>query len=232
MAAGFSGSGTTADRIEAGTPDVPASTGALSIMAWGKPNSIAFKRYMSKAADTGPNDHTWMLSGGTGSVLRSRINAGGSTTTVSAGAIVTSSYRHGAAIYDGTDQTNYVNAVSGGSGTNSGDIDVDATMEYWIGNQPPTGTTGTEVWDGDLEDVRIYARELSLAELETIFNSNGHDGIVHSMILRHPLNDNSSGTIGTGEAHDLGSLQVDGDGVNSPTWEVGENIAAPRRRYR
>ncbi len=234
MAAGLSGLGATADRVECGTPDVPASTGALTILGWGNPaDRDNTRRLFSKATATDPSAHTWMLSTDNSSNLRSRINAGGTTTTLGAGSL-SLDWQHLACIYDGTNQTNYVDAVSAGSGANSGDVEVDATAEYWIGNQPPTGTTTNNLWDGTIEDVRIYARDISEAELQCIFISNGHDGIVHEMILRHPLNDNTSGTIGSGadRARGIGSLQQDGIGVNSPTWEVGENIMAPRRRYR
>jgi len=236
MAATLSGSGATADRIECGTADVPANTPTFSAMGWGKTASVTEQRLLSKATGLSADNHTWMvgLIDTPSDLCRTRINAGGSTTTVAAGAVTTGVYAHTAVIYDGTNQTNYTNAVSQGSAANSGDVEVDASAEYWIGNQPPTGTTSGQIWDGDLEDIRVYARDISVAELECIINSNGHDGIVHEMILRHPLNDNSSGTIGTGatRARGIGSLQQDGDGVNGPTWQVGENIMAPRRRYR
>lgn len=234
MSAGFSGSGTTADRVECGTPDVPSSTGSLTVMGWNLPNTGHgdFVRMASKATGASANAHTWMAGMNTSTAYRSRVNAGGTSTTLIAGTATQDAWNHLAVIYDGTNQINYVDAASAGSAGNTGDVEVDASAQYWIGNQPPTGTDDTEVWDGDIEDVRVYARDISVPELETIFNSNGHDGIVFEMILRHPLNDNSSGTIGTGDAHDLGSLQVDGDGVNSPTWGVGANIMAPRRRYR
>lgn len=186
---------------------------------------------MAKASGIAGDDHTWMLDMVNVGQQRSRIKAGGTTTTVTTGgAGPLDAWKYFACIYDGVNDRNFIDAVFLTEAANSGDIEVDATKEYWIGNQPPSG--GTETWDGDIEDVRVYARDISEAELETIFNSNGHDGIVHAMILRHPLNDNSSGSIGTGEAHDLGSLQVDGDGVNGPTWTEGDNILAPRRRYR
>ncbi len=187
---------------------------------------------MSKASGTGGADHTWMLDMVSGSQQRSRVKAGGSTTTLtSGGATPLNTWRHFACIYDGTNQRNFAQAVFLGQAANSGDIEVDATKEYWIGNQPPTGDA---TWDGDVEDVRVYARDIAVAELETIFVSNGHDGIVHEMILRHPLNDNTTGTINatTTRARGIGSLQQDGDGVNGPTWSVGANVMAPRRRYR
>ncbi len=221
----------TDERIECGTPDVPGSTDELTIMGWAFPTDTDFRRLMSKATGTNNADHTWMLSVFTGPVWRSRVNAGGSTTSVQDGTLTPSTWQHIACVYDNTNQANYVDAVIGGSpGTNSGNVEIDATAEYWIGANPPDG--GGEFWQGDVEDVRVYDRNLSDEELLCIVNSNGHDGIVQNMLLRHPLNDNSSGTIGSGEAHDLGSLGVNGDGVNTPAWSVGANVMAPRRRYR
>lgn len=229
MAANFSGNDGTNDRIECGTPDVPASTPKLTLMAWRKP-AASGDRVMSKADGAAGVDHTWMLDVVTDSQQRSRVKAGGSTTTVTSGGVSPFGvWKHFACIYDGVNQKNYGGAALLDSAANSGDIEVDATKEYWIGNQPPTGAN---TFDGPIEDVRVYSRELSVAELETIFNSNGHDGIVDGLILRHPLNDNSSGAIGAGDAKDLGSLRVNGSGVNAPTWALGENIMAPRRRYR
>ncbi len=234
MAATFSGNAVTDDRIEVGTPDVPGGTGDFTIMGWFKPGStFGTKRIASKAVGASDENHTWMLSlNSSGNVLRSRLNAGGSTTTVSAGALTADVWQHGAMIYDSVDDLNYLDGPpNAGSAANSGNVEIDATAEYWIGSQPPNDAAD-EVFDGPIEDVRIYTRELKEEELETILNCNGHDGIVHELILHHRLNDNSSGTIGAGDAKDTGSLQVNGSGVNGPTWSVGENIMAPRRRYR
>ena len=236
MAGTLNGSPLDDMRIECGTPDVPANTPTLSIMGWGRPTSpFDTKRLMSKATATSDTGHTWMLSlNSSGNVWRSRIHAGGSTTTVSAGAITGDEWQHAACLYDGTNDINYIDGPpSAGSGANSGDVEVDAAAEYWIGSQPPN-TGADEVFDGDIEDVRVYARNVSENELECIIISNGHDGCVHEMILRHPLNDNSSGNIGSGadRARGLGSLQQDGIGINTPNWTVGANVMAPRRRYR
>jgi hypothetical protein len=52
-------------------------------------------------------------------------------------------------------------------------------------------------YGGTLDDIRIYNRALSAAEIQTIHASNGHDGIVQGLVGRWLLNELSPGTAAT-----------------------------------
>lgn len=68
-----------------------------------------------------------------------------------------------------------------------------------------TGSPADEHYDGDLEDIRIYDRELSLAEVQTIFAVRGVDGIVDGLLHRWLLNEQApgAGASGAGVIKDL-----------------------------
>ena len=68
-----------------------------------------------------------------------------------------------------------------------------------------TGSPVGEHYDGDLEDIRIYNRELSLAEVQTIFAVRGVDGIVDGLLHRWLLNEQAPdvGASGAGVIKDL-----------------------------
>jgi hypothetical protein len=68
---------------------------------------------------------------------------------------------------------------------------------------------------GRLEDIRMYNRALSQAEVETIYNCRGHDGIVDSLAFRCPLN---STPVGQSEyvVKDISEPPNDGTAWNGP----------------
>lgn len=58
--------------------------------------------------------------------------------------------------------------------------------------------------NGDMEDVRIYNRELVAAEVKNIYESNGRDNIVDGLINRWAVTSKGDGTdIGTDYIYDL-----------------------------
>lgn len=54
---------------------------------------------------------------------------------------------------------------------------------------------GTDTFfDGTIQDLRVYNRALSQAEIETIFAAEGHDGILHGLIGRWTFTEKSPGS--------------------------------------
>lgn len=98
-----------------------------------------------------------------------------------------------------------------------------------------TFTLGTRTGSGNyanvsLEDVRIYNRVLSAAEISTIYACRGTDGIVNGLLNRWLLNENSQGTAasGAGILKDLtGNNNLTPS--NSPTWEYSNSVISSRR---
>jgi hypothetical protein len=84
--------------------------------------------------------------------------------------------------------------------------------------------------EGDLADVRIYSRILSDSEAETIFASDGHDGIVDGLVSRWTFDDDNENAILTGAA-DRVSVPNNGtpSGVAAQVFQVDQFAAGPDR---
>jgi len=162
----------THDGVAVKAFDVP--TGAITLAAWVKPESFSQNdgRIITKATGTAENDHFWMLStvaSGGQFVLRFRLktNDGQNTTTLIAtqGTLAVGQWTHAAATWDGTSMVLYKDGVEVGRVAKAGTaVTANATLGISIGNHL-AGTTGNRAWDGLIDDVRVYNKALSTAEL-------------------------------------------------------------------
>lgn len=103
-----------------------------------------------------------------------------------------------------------------------------------IGGNPRT-SSGTRIFDGDLADIRVYNRALSSAELDTIYNARGTDGITNSLKSRWLLNELAPGVnvpSASGAVKDIGPSQINGTttifNATDPTYST--DILRFRRR--
>ena len=84
-------------------------------------------------------------------------------------------------------------------------------------------------FSGQIEDVRVYNRILSQAEIETIYNSSGADGITDGLELWLPFKEGADGaTIGSNVIKDQSNNTITGSGVASPTWYDGITAGSKR----
>lgn len=133
-----------------------------------------------------------------------------------------STWYHVVFVWDGTVKGAYVNAVADPA---------PATLAHGANGNDTVLSVGTSTWNagqgmsGQLEDLRMYNRVLSLSEVEAIFNSGGRDGIVnglqHWWELRGP-----SGAVVSNEQDRVGTVNLSTI-VGSPTYS--ESI---RRSFR
>jgi len=157
------------DYVDVGSIDVAGQ--ALTLAAWVNADDFdnQDQRILSKATGTGEQDHIWMLStvNSGGFRLRARLEAGGSTVTIIAGEELTKDkWTHVALTYDGADTRLYQDGVEVASVAQTGDLGVDPATGVALGNQ--SLGAGQKAFDGYLDDIRIYDRTLSLAEVAAL----------------------------------------------------------------
>lgn len=87
-------------------------------------------------------------------------------------------------------------------------------------------------FEGALYDIRLYDRELTAAEVLTIYNSRGKDSIVYGMTNRWTLDEGANGTTlsGTGVVKDRGARQINWSSVSGAPDYVYDADLTPRRR--
>lgn len=93
----------------------------------------------------------------------------------------------------------------------------DPPNSFTIGGRPD----GTSVFDGILEDIRVYNRNLSAAEMKTIFACRGHDGIVDGLVSRWLMNEKPNGVVASGpnSVIDIGPNSNHGSPVGTITYK-------------
>ncbi len=79
-------------------------------------------------------------------------------------------------------------------------------------------------FDGKMEDVRIYNRNLSAAEMATIHASRGHDRIIDGLVARWMMNEGAPGASASGanSIKDVGPDGLHGTPGGSPTYFQSE----------
>ena len=162
------------DYVDVGTFDVAG--GALTLAAWIYSEDLASCvasdcRILSKATGTAESDHYFMLStieSGANTRLRFRLKTDDATSTLiaSSGNLLENTWSHVAAVYDGSSMLLYLNGTLVGSAGNTGSLTTNSGVPVWLGGNPPNGTD--RPWDGLLDEVRIYDRALSVAEIQAL----------------------------------------------------------------
>jgi len=207
--------------VELANSNVPAGTGALSITGWVNPDADGTaddQVIIAKSNTTGNGGAFKVQIEEPGNVLRGIIN-GDELTGV--GAVSPGVWTFFAMVYDGANKTLFLNAVQDATEADvGGNIGTDADP-LRLGGVKQNGGVAREL-DGLLDDIRVYTRALSLAELQTIFNSLGVDGIVFGLHWRWVQNELSPGTaaVVVDSIIDLAGT-FDGDPINSPVYAEG-----------
>jgi hypothetical protein len=161
------------DFVDVGTLSVGGT--ALTLSAWFNADDfgVGDARLISKAVDHGVEDHWFMLSTvtGNGMVLRARLKTGGSvsdTYTPTSGSFTANEWVHAVLVYDGSTVKLYKDGAEVGSWARSGTLDINNAVAVYIGNNPGPNP---KPFDGLMDDVRIYDRALSLAEVQTLYTA-------------------------------------------------------------
>lgn len=153
------------DQVNVGNWDVDSD--AITLAAWIRADDfgVADARIISKASGVNEQDHYWMLSTieDNGQKLRFRLKANGLTETLIAGqgALQAGQWTHVAAVYDNATMRLYVDGAEVGSMPHSGVVSTNGNVPIAIGNNPD----GSRPFDGQIDQVRVYDRALSPADL-------------------------------------------------------------------
>lgn len=160
------------DRIVLGPCDITSGPGGLSISLWAKADFVTGMDRVLIAKATGPalGDHVWSVAFVNGTALRFRIRSGGVSrelTTPPASLLGTLWY-HLVAVHDGDAMRLYLNGALMGFTPAPGTVGLHPQSPASLGAL----STGAQAFSGWIDDVRIYDRPLSEAEIiELLFES-------------------------------------------------------------
>ena len=149
-------------------------TKAITLMAWIKPNKVAIQYFLKKAISGSTDGYELVLSSSGKVVFRLNQKSQGDTYRIdSATSYPTdgSTWMHAAATYDGTVQRLYINGIEEVSNPASITIGTNDTA-LGIGAQ----ADGIRLYDGTMDDVRIYNRALSPTEITAAAGKGGGGG--------------------------------------------------------
>lgn len=133
--------------------------------------------------------------------------------------------------YNGTATELYVNGayvsaltVAGWTGSSSNTT----ATNFGIGGR---GDSGSNPFDGVIDDVRVYSRALSAVEINNLYYANGRDNILYSLAHRYPMNEGTVGATASGTNATKDKCQgFNGTPTNSPTYAA--SLVSHRRRRR
>jgi chitodextrinase len=158
-------------------PGLDVAGSALTIAAWVRSTAFSSsvdQRFVSKAAGTAEQDHYWMLgqtmvAGQNRLRLRLKTNGNTATLVASSGNLPVGTWYHAAATYDGANMRLYVNGVEVGSLVKTGALTTSSSASVNIGRNPD----GSNYMSGVIDDVRIYNRGLTSAEISFVMTDGG-----------------------------------------------------------
>lgn len=159
------------DRVNLGTPDVLKFSGNnhFSLTAWVNIDAITDAHPRIIAVEEGSGDNGYRLYYNTGTnAWNFELKDSGAEPIVShTEAIIPGEWIHFACVYDGTQVFLYRNTISNTT-TRATDWtpDYSAITEFSIG-----GRGGSNSYDGQIDDVRIYNKALTPAEVTAIYNN-------------------------------------------------------------
>ena len=140
-------------------------TTGMTLEAWVNPDVAPNNWRSIIAKERASNSLTYQLTAGSNSSNRpaTRIYAGGGVRSLPGGTRLTAgTWVHLASTYDGTTMRLFVNGVQVASQAQTGAITA-TTNQLRIGGS----TTMSQYFDGRVDEVRIYARALTAAEIQT-----------------------------------------------------------------
>lgn len=146
---------------------------------------------------------------------------------VSATAISLNAWHHIAVTYDASETASGINWYIDGvldNGAASSFGSYTAMHNTAASLDIATIEGGADTLDGILDDFRIYSKEVSSAEIATIYASRGTDGIVDGLVSRWLINEDAVGipVSGAGSIKDIANTGNDANPISTPLYGTGE----------
>jgi len=157
---------------EANTAPVVDSSKDFSVSAWAYPTSAAPGAWRTIAAQTGDWGSAFFLRTNGSQWFATTVsadNGGGVVTDLGAGSVAVGQWTHVGATYEAATKklSLYINGVLAASTTSAGTFD--ATRRFVVGRDTwSASTTHHTPWAGEIDDVRVYARALTAAEMPAL----------------------------------------------------------------
>jgi hypothetical protein len=159
------------DYVDIGNPAVLASIASqITVSAWVNLDPVTAERKVVAKWSDSPWGYCWLMT-----VYASSVNfwvqpASGTQTGAASGApLGAGAWHHLAGTYDGANVRLYIDGAQAGSAALAGALRTDSTTPIRIG-AGSDGTVGqAEPFDGRIDDVRIYDRALTPAEITTLY---------------------------------------------------------------
>lgn len=132
-------------------------------------------RFVTKSNGTAESAAWWQLSGYDNNFaaiesVRFRLKTNGTTTTLIPPADVVfiqlGRWHHIVATYDGQTMSTWVDGKKVASTAKTGNVDIDSTINMNIGREQ----TGGQRYSGLMDDIRIYTRGMSAAEIQWLYD--------------------------------------------------------------
>ena len=159
--------GDGADRVDAGSFDLTGS--GVTLAAWIRPESGSTdQRIVIKSSGNAAADQYWALICDAANIADFRIKAGGVWNRVEVpNAVSAGHWYHMVGTYDGSVMRLYVDGVEVGNRVHpiGGPVDTSASASVTLGDSP----VGGRAFDGVMDDVRIYDRALTAADVTALF---------------------------------------------------------------
>lgn len=153
------------DYVNCGT-SYPAS-GPITVSAWVRPSSIGVDRQIVSKGFDGLKTQWELKTTTAGGKVSFRHWAPGAVGVESVHTLTVGTWTHVAGTWDGTTWRIYWNGVLDNSAVNTGPVAT--TRNVYIGAVDINGSPG-QYWSGRVDDVRIYNRALSAAEIAAIMH--------------------------------------------------------------
>ena len=220
-AASFDGSNDMITIPDANSLDL---TNGMTVEAWIRPTNLSgYKTILCK--DRTSSAFSYVLSANNSALLsgsqrpNARIRIGSNTRTVTGTSkLSTNTWTHVATTYNGSTLRLYINGVQVSSLNTTGNMTVSSDM-LRIGGSP---SLGSQYFAGLIDEVRVYNRALSQAEIQADMNTPiGADAISPTVVISSPAEGAVSGTI------NITATAADNIGVAGVQFKVnGVNLGA------